>query len=58
VPIKLLHKMTKKQIMKEIPANGYKLVRQYDELPWQHVMFFCRDDAKTPEIPVREEKEK
>jgi len=58
VPIKPLHKMTKKQIMKEIPANGYKLVRQYDELPWQHVMFFCRDDAKTPEISLDEDKEK
>jgi ubiquinone/menaquinone biosynthesis C-methylase UbiE len=56
VPIKPEHKMSQKQIMKEIPANGYKLVRQYDELPWQHVMFFCRDDAKTPEIPLRESK--
>jgi ubiquinone/menaquinone biosynthesis C-methylase UbiE len=54
VPIRPLHKMTKKQIMKEIPPNGYKLVRQYDKLPWQHVMFFARDDAKTPGIPVPE----
>lgn len=45
VPIKLLHKMTKKQIMKEIPPNGFKLVEQFDELPWQHVMFFSPDDA-------------
>lgn len=52
VPIKLLHKMSKKQIMKELPPNGYKLVRQYDELPWQHVMFFARDDADIPEVEV------
>lgn len=45
VPIKLLHKMSKQQILKEFPANGYKLVEQYDELPWQHLMFFERDDA-------------
>ena len=45
VPIKPLHKMSKKQILKEIPANGFKLVDQYDGLPWQHVMFFERDDA-------------
>ena len=45
VPIKLLHKMTKKQILKEIPPNGYRLLEQYDKLPWQHVMFFGRDDA-------------
>lgn len=56
VPIRPLHKMTKKQIMKEIPANGYKLVRQYDDLPWQHVMFFCRDDAKTREVPLKKDK--
>jgi ubiquinone/menaquinone biosynthesis C-methylase UbiE len=43
VPIKLLHKMSKKQILKELPPNGYKVVEQYDELPWQHVMFFERD---------------
>src|SRR6185437_12342811 len=45
VPIKLEHKMTKKQIMKEFPPNGFKLVDEYEELPWQHVMFFGRDDA-------------
>lgn len=45
VPIKLLHKMSKKQIMKELPPNGFKLVEQYDELPWQHVMFFQRDET-------------
>jgi ubiquinone/menaquinone biosynthesis C-methylase UbiE len=40
VPIKLLHKMSKEQILKELPPNGYKLVEQFDKLPWQHVMFF------------------
>jgi ubiquinone/menaquinone biosynthesis C-methylase UbiE len=44
VPIKLLHKMSKEQILKELPPNGYKLVEQFDELPWQHVMFFGRAD--------------
>lgn len=45
VPIKLLHKMSKEQILKEIPPNGFKLVEQYDKLPWQHVMFFQPEDA-------------
>jgi ubiquinone/menaquinone biosynthesis C-methylase UbiE len=40
VPIKPLHKMTKAQILKEWPANGFKLVEQSDKLPWQHLMFF------------------
>ncbi|MCA9213010.1 MAG: class I SAM-dependent methyltransferase [Planctomycetales bacterium] len=48
VPIKLLHKMSKKQIMKEYPANGLKLVREFDELPWQHMMFFGRDENWKP----------
>ena len=43
VPIKPEHKMTKKQILKEYRANGFKLVSQYDRLPWQHLMFLGRD---------------
>ena len=40
VPIKLDHKMSKAQISKEYEANGFKLVRSYEKLPWQHLMFF------------------
>ncbi|MBL9125205.1 MAG: class I SAM-dependent methyltransferase, partial [Planctomycetaceae bacterium] len=48
VPIKPLHKMTKKQVRKELEPNGFKLVEEYDELPWQHVMFFGRaSEAET-----------
>ena len=46
VPIKLEHKMSKEQIMKEFPPNGFKLVGEFEKLPWQHVMFFGRDDAE------------
>ncbi|MEM6799151.1 MAG: class I SAM-dependent methyltransferase [Planctomycetota bacterium] len=45
VPIKPLHKMTKAQCDKEFTANGFKLAGQYDDLPWQHVLFFARDDS-------------
>ncbi len=45
VPIKPLHKMSKKQMLKEFLPNGFHLVEQYDALPWQHVMFFSIDDA-------------
>lgn len=49
VPIKPLHKMSKKQILREYSANGLKLVREFDGLPWQHLMFFARDnEANTP----------
>ncbi|HET6883859.1 MAG TPA: class I SAM-dependent methyltransferase [Pirellulales bacterium] len=44
VPIKLEHKMSKEQIMKELPPNGFKLVEEFDKLPWQHLMFFERDE--------------
>ena len=44
VPIKPLHKMSKDQILKEFPPNGFKLVEQYDKLPWQHLMFFEKDE--------------
>ncbi len=43
VPIKKLHRMSKEQLLKEIPANGFKLVEQFDKLPWQHVRFFEKD---------------
>ena len=50
VPIKPLHKMSKNQIMKEYEKNGFKLVREYNELPWQHLMFFARDDSSLEAI--------
>ncbi|XZE18240.1 class I SAM-dependent methyltransferase [Pirellulaceae bacterium SH449] len=50
VPIKPEHKMTKAQAKKEFKANGFKLVREYDKLPWQHVMFFGKDDSKPEPI--------
>ncbi|MDG2382812.1 MAG: methyltransferase domain-containing protein [Pirellulaceae bacterium] len=45
VPIKPLHKMSKKQMLKELSPNGYKLVKEFDNLPWQHMMFFGRDQS-------------
>lgn len=45
VPIKPLHKMSKKQVMKELTANEFKLVKEFDGLPWQHMMFFGKNDS-------------
>ena len=53
VPIKPLHKMSKNQILKEYQENGFKLVREFNELPWQHLMFFARDDSPLPEIEAK-----
>jgi len=35
--------MSKEQIMKELPPNGYKLVKEFERLPWQHMMWFEAD---------------
>jgi ubiquinone/menaquinone biosynthesis C-methylase UbiE len=48
VPIKPEHKMTKAQATKEFSANGFKLVREYDKLPQQHLMFMGRDEDWKP----------
>lgn len=50
VPIKKLHKMSKKQILKEYPANGLRLVKEFEGLPWQHMMFFGRDESWNPDL--------
>jgi SAM-dependent methyltransferase len=43
VPIQPLHKMSKAQIRKELGANGFRCEREFDGLPWQHMMFFTRE---------------
>jgi len=40
VPIQPLHKMSKRQILKEYLPMGFELEREYDGLPWQHMLFF------------------
>ena len=40
VPIKPLHKMTKAQIRAELEHAGFELAREFDRLPWQHLMFW------------------
>lgn len=46
VPIKPEHKMSKRQVLKELEPNGYELAEQYDDLSWQHVMFFRQAEKK------------
>lgn len=55
VPIKPLHKMTKKQVHKELEPNGYKLVESFDELPWQHVLFFGKASEAETAAAIRGE---
>jgi len=41
VPIKAEHKMTVAQIVGELAAAGFCLVRREESLPWQHLMVFA-----------------
>lgn len=44
VPIKPEHKMTKEQVKKELTTNGFKLSKEFDKLPWQHMLWFERNE--------------
>lgn len=45
VPIKLVHKMSEKQVIREMKAFPLKHAETYKELPWQHVIFFEKPKA-------------
>lgn len=44
IPIKTIHKMTEAQAVKEFEASGFKLIKNIDNLPWQHCMVFQKQD--------------
>jgi ubiquinone/menaquinone biosynthesis C-methylase UbiE len=46
VPIKRLHKMSKAQVDREMEANGFERAKQFEKLPWQHMLFYkkTKDD--------------
>ena len=48
VPIKPLHKMTKAQVQAELEPAGFAVVREFDRLPWQHLIFLERRPAAPP----------
>jgi ubiquinone/menaquinone biosynthesis C-methylase UbiE len=53
VPIKPLHKMTKAQVRAELEPAGFRLVREFDRLPWQHLLFFAVEGVAEP-VPAGE----
>jgi len=48
VPIKPLHKMTKAQVRAELEPAGFRLEREFDRLPWQHLLFFGSAVGQAP----------
>ncbi len=46
VPIKLVHKMTQKQVLKEMEPHPLRWVKTLDVLPWQHIIIFEKKGEK------------
>jgi ubiquinone/menaquinone biosynthesis C-methylase UbiE len=49
VPIKLVHRMSQKQVLKEMAPFPLRHVRTIDSLPWQHVIMFEKPRDRAPE---------
>jgi hypothetical protein len=43
VPIKLVHKMSEKQVIKEMAPFPLRHVKTIEDLPWQHVIVFEKE---------------
>ena len=52
VLIKLVHKMTEKQVLKEMKPHPLKHAETIASLPWQHVIIFEKK-AEKDEKPVK-----
>src|SRR5438270_5242003 len=46
VPIKLVHKMTQKQVIREMGPHSLRHVKTVGTLPWQHVIIFEKTASK------------
>jgi ubiquinone/menaquinone biosynthesis C-methylase UbiE len=49
VPIKLVHKMTKKQVQREMEPHPLRHVKTFDVLPWQHIIVFEKKTVREEE---------
>lgn len=45
VPIKPEHKMTLRQARREVEPQGFAFKESFEELPWQHVIVFTREET-------------
>jgi ubiquinone/menaquinone biosynthesis C-methylase UbiE len=51
VPIKLVHKMSEKQVRTEMTAHAVEWVETIGTLPWQHVIVFRKKAAREEKAP-------
>ncbi len=55
VPIKPEHKMTIRQVRKEIEPQGYTFKSIQDFLPWQHIIIFEKSKDEKPKVEPKKE---
>jgi precorrin-6B methylase 2 len=48
VPIREEHKMSVSQVREELAADGFRIERVIDVLPWQHIIVLRPDEQKAP----------
>jgi protein-L-isoaspartate O-methyltransferase len=51
VPIKLVHKMSQQQVLKEMKPHPLKHVKTITSLPWQHVILFEKKASEGDKAP-------
>jgi ubiquinone/menaquinone biosynthesis C-methylase UbiE len=56
VPIKLVHKMTEKQVKKEMAPHALRHVETQGHLPWQHVIIFEKTNDSRKGAEARRER--
>lgn len=52
VPIKLVHKMSRKQVVKEMVPHPLRYVKTLEDLPQQHIIIFEKKTEKD-ETPAK-----
>jgi len=57
VPILLVHRMSQKQVRKEMEPFPLRHVETVSTLPWQHVIIFEKRENE-PEKPAKKEEKK
>jgi SAM-dependent methyltransferase len=53
VPIKLVHKMSQRQVLREMAPHPLKYVKTIGTLPWQHVIIFEKKSPAKEDKPAK-----
>lgn len=53
IPIKRLHKMTERQVRRELEAVGLEWIKTEEQLPRQHLIFFQKPPSAASKLKIR-----